>query len=77
MTRIEKIKKLLPHENELTYGVMAQVGYKLGLDFNCEKEIMTVYYETAWLTDDWPEGEGFGSSDYFPIIEGVREGLGL
>jgi len=33
--------------------------------------------EVSWLTDDWPEGEGFGSSDSFGAWKNVLSQLGV
>ncbi len=35
------------------------------------------YENTSWLTDDWPEDEGFGSSDSYGPVKGTLKHFGI
>ncbi len=37
----------------------------------------TIKDNVSWITDDWPEGEGFGSSDSYGIWQGILRDFGL
>jgi len=42
-----------------------------------EKVAQIAHDETSWMTDDWPEGEGFGSSDSYGPTKNTLEVFGI
>lgn len=60
-------------ESQLTLNVMDRVIEHCNIPKHDDEAIDFLYYETISLTGDWPEDEGFGSSDAYGIIQAMEE----
>ena len=56
---------------DLVLNVMERVALALDLDLDNDDVANEIYYECSSL-EDYPEDCGFGSSDAYSFIEGVR-----
>lgn len=55
----------------LTLNVMYRVAERLSLDVSNDAVAEELYWVCADL-EDWPEGEGFGSSDHYSYIRAAE-----
>lgn len=58
----------------LTLNVMAICARQCGVDINND-EIADILYDICSDLEDWPEDEGFGSSDNYGYIRQAKEVL--
>jgi len=69
MTLQDEIYRLADSETELTIGVMLQVAHRLRLS---DPSIINELYETViFYTGDWPEDQGWGSSDTTAVAQSL------
>lgn len=71
MTLHDEIYRLAKTESELTIGIMLQVAHRLHLS---DPAIINDLYETViFFTGDWPEDQGWGSSDTNAVIHSYTQ----
>lgn len=60
----------------LTLSVMTRVGLFLELDIH-DNTVADALYWICCDLEDWPEDEGFGTSDTYSFVEKARKEFGL
>jgi hypothetical protein len=58
---------------DLTADIMRRVARQADITLTSEADAFKLYECVAWLTEDWPEDEGFGSSDSYPCLQDARK----
>jgi len=58
---------------QLTHNIMARVARQADITLANETDAYKLYNCVAWLTEDWPEEEGFGSSDSYQCFVDAKK----
>ena len=69
----QELKNRFRNESDLTVSMMTRAISDLGI-VNPEA-LDTIYESVIFYTGDWPESEGWGSSDTSALIRSVKETL--
>ena len=69
----QELKTRFRNESDLTLSMMKRAI--LQLDIQDPKALDIIYETVIYYTGDWPESEGWGSSDTAYLIRSVKERL--
>ena len=73
-TKINKeLKNRFRNESDLTVSMMTRAISDLDISNPAALDVM--YEDVMFFTGDWPESEGWGSSDTSALIRSVKETL--
>lgn len=64
------------HARDLTLNVMERCASEIGADIHDDEIADRIYWSVVSL-ESFPEGEGFGSSDFWPYLESVEREFDL
>ena len=69
----QELETRFKNESDLTMSMMKRVILQLDIQ---NPEALDIIYETViYYTGDWPQSEGWGSSDTSALIRSVKETL--
>ena len=69
----QELKNRFANESDLTVSMMTRAISDLDISNPAALDVM--YEDVMFFTGDWPESEGWGSSDTAAVIRSVKETL--